>query len=216
MAGNYRVKQGDHLCSIAKGFGFSEIDTIWNDPNNAQLKQQRGNPNVLAPGDQLYIPDRELRIEPCSTDLKHKFVAHKPALKLRLVLEDLYEKPIANASCDLVLDGQLIEITTDAAGRIEQPIGPDTKGGVVIVHDAQTPYQDDQIAFKIGYLDPVDQVSGQVGRLENLGYNPGDGTPGTADQFESAVEEFQCDNSLNVDGICGPDTQAKLKQIHGC
>ena len=37
-----------------------------------------------------------------------------------------------------------------------------------------------------------------------------------ADALESAVEEFQCDNNLTVDGICGPVTQAKLKQVAGC
>jgi hypothetical protein len=34
-------------------------------------------------------------------------------------------------------------------------------------------------------------------------------------QFRSAVEEFQCDNQLTVDGKCGPNTQAKLKAVHG-
>jgi murein L,D-transpeptidase YcbB/YkuD len=34
--------------------------------------------------------------------------------------------------------------------------------------------------------------------------------------FLSAVEEFQCDHGLTVDGKCGPATQARLKQAHGC
>ena len=70
------------------------------------------------------------------------------------------------------------------------------------------------LPIKIGYLDPVEEVSGQIGRLDNLGYFPGDGTD--EDQFKSAIEEFQCDNGLTVDGDCGPGTQAKLKEIHGC
>jgi len=35
-------------------------------------------------------------------------------------------------------------------------------------------------------------------------------------KFRSAVEEFQCDHDLTVDGDCGPQTQAKLKQVYGC
>jgi peptidoglycan hydrolase-like protein with peptidoglycan-binding domain len=35
-------------------------------------------------------------------------------------------------------------------------------------------------------------------------------------RFKSAVEEFQCDHGLAVDGKCGPKTQAKLEEIHGC
>jgi peptidoglycan hydrolase-like protein with peptidoglycan-binding domain len=34
--------------------------------------------------------------------------------------------------------------------------------------------------------------------------------------FRSAVEEFQCDHGLTVDGDCGAQTQAKLLSVHGC
>ena len=59
MAGNYTVKQGDHLSSIANAFKFSTYQTIWDHPHNAALKAQRVNPNVLYPGDVLYIPDKD-------------------------------------------------------------------------------------------------------------------------------------------------------------
>jgi peptidoglycan hydrolase-like protein with peptidoglycan-binding domain len=29
------------------------------------------------------------------------------------------------------------------------------------------------------------------------------------------VQEFQCDHQLKVDGVCGPQTQAKLVDAHG-
>lgn len=216
MAGSYTVKQGDHLSSIAKTYGFSDYNTIWNDPNNADLKSLRVNPNVLLPGDILFIPDREQRLEQKGTEIRHKFVAHRPPLKLRLVLEDLFEMPIANAECDLLLDGDTFHLTSDDTGKIEHDIKPDTKGGMLIIKDSQTPFNGDAIPIKIGYLDPVEEFSGQLARLDNLGYFPGDGSADTTDQFESAVEEFQCDNNLPVDGICGPATQAKLKEVHGC
>jgi Putative peptidoglycan binding domain/LysM domain len=211
MTGYYTIKQGDYLPSIAKQFGFSDYRTIWDDPRNAELKEQRENPNVLFPGDFLYIPDRSLRVETRHTDARHKFVLHRPAVRLRLVLEDFLERPIANAQCDLVLEGEVFHITTDGGGKIEQPIRPDTRSALLIIHDAQTPYDGEQIPIQIGYLDPVDETSGQLARLDNLGFFAGD-----ADQFESAVEEFQCDNGLAVDGICGPITKAKLTQVHGC
>jgi hypothetical protein len=215
MAGYYTVKQGDHLSSIAKALGFSDYQTIWNDGNNAALKQQRQNPNVLFPGDQLYIPDREPRVEPRPTEVRHKFVKHGPTLKLQLVLEDQYEKPIANAECELTLDGNVLQVVTDATGKIVHPITPDTKDAMLVIKDPQTPFSYIQIPIKIGYIDPVDQVSGQAARLNNLGYDAGDGSDDDADQFQSALEEFQCDQGLTVDGKCGPATQAKLKQVHG-
>jgi peptidoglycan hydrolase-like protein with peptidoglycan-binding domain len=71
----------------------------------------------------------------------------------------------------------------------------------------------------------VDEVSGQIGRLNNLGYDAGELDSPVAspeqerhrsEHFRSAVEEFQCDHGLLVDGICGARTQAKLEEIHGC
>src|SRR4029077_4593241 len=134
------VKQGDHLSGIAKSFGFSDYRTIWNDSNNAALKQQRLNPNVLFPGDLLYIPDRQLRVEDRNTDVRHKFVAHRPIVKLRVVLEDLYEKPIASAPCDLVLENDALHLTTDGSGKIEQQILPGTRSATLIIKDCQTPF----------------------------------------------------------------------------
>jgi len=216
LAGNYTVQQGDHLSKIAHAMGFSSYHTIWDHPNNAALKQQRQNPNVLFPGDVLFIPDRETREESRPTDQKHKFQKKKPDLKLRLTLEDIYEKPIANASCVLMLGGDTRTVTTDGSGKIEQDIKPDVHDATLTIQDAQTPFQGSQIAIKIGDLDPVTEVSGQTARLNNLGYCAGAVDQPDADAFESAVEEFQCDNNLTVDGICGPQTQAKLKQAHGC
>jgi hypothetical protein len=212
----YTVKQGDHLSSIAKAFGFSDYCTIWNDSNNSALKQKRQSPNVLYPGDLLYVPDRQLRVEARNTDKRHTFVAHRPIVKLRLVLEDLFERPIVNADCDLLLENELLHLTTDGRGQIEQQIRPDIHSALLIIKDAQTPFKDEEIPIRIGHLDPVEEVSGQVARLNNLGYFAGDAAISDSDQFRSAVEEFQCDNSLKVDGICGPGTQTKLKQVHGC
>src|SRR5207302_11207333 len=99
MAGSYTVKQGDHVPGIAWRFGFSDYLVIWNHPNNAELKKKRQNPNVLYPGDSLYIPDRKEGEYSRPTDQKHQFVVKRKPLKLHLTLRDQYETPIANAAC---------------------------------------------------------------------------------------------------------------------
>jgi putative peptidoglycan binding protein len=212
----YTVLQGDHLSKIAKDNGFTDYTFLWDHPNNSDLKKQRQNPNILLPGDQLFIPDMEQKQESGPTDKHHKFTVDKKTLKLRLVLEDIYEKPIAGAQCALLLDGQIYQLTTDGNGKLEQEIPLDAKEGTLTIRGDQTPFANEVIAIKIGHLDPIDELSGQVARLNNLGYFAGklDGSDTAA--FESAVEEFQCDHSLKVDGDCGPKTQAKLKQVHGC
>jgi len=216
VAGNYTVRQGDHLSKIAKAFGILDYRKIWNDPNNADLKQQRQNPNVLLPGDSLFIPDLKTGTESVSTDQKHTFVVKKPDLKLRLILEDQYAEPLANASCVLALGYDSRDVQTDGNGSIEQDLQPDVHDASLTIQDARTPLNNTQIAIKIGDLDPVDEISGQIARLNNLGYLAGDVNQPDQTAFESAVEEFQCDQSLTVDGDCGPNTQAKLKQVHGC
>jgi hypothetical protein len=217
MAGYHKVSQGEHVSGIAWQYGFSDYLVVWNHPNNADLKSQRQNPNVLFPGDSLFIPDFKQGEYARPTDKQHQFVLKRPTLKLRLILEDQYEKPIANATCLLTVDPDSHQVTSDGSGKVELEIQPSASKGTLVIQDAQqTPYAGMSIQFKIGNLDPVDQVSGQQGRLSNLGYFSGaiDGNTGT--DFESAVEEFQCDQGLTVDGICGPRTQAKLKQVYGC
>lgn len=212
----YTVKQGDHLSKIAKDNGFTDYTVIWDHPENAGLKKQRQNPNILLPGDQIFIPDMEQKQESGPTDKRHTFTVDTKPLKLRLVLEDIYEKPIAGAMCALLVGDQTFQLTTDGQGKLEQEIPLDATQAYLTIRGDQTPFEHDIIPIKIGHLDPVAELSGQIARLNNLGYFAGalDGSDQPA--FESAVEEFQCDHGLKVDGDCGPKTQAKLKEVHGC
>ena len=214
------VVQGEHLSSIAKKYGFPTYKLIWDHPQNAALKKERQNPNVIFPGDKLFIPEARQKQVGRSTGQTHRFVLKTDTLKLRLVLEDLYEKPIDNAECELAVDGQVFKLKTDGKGKIEQVIAPDTRAATLTIKDPRTPNNGVAIPIRIGDMDPVDKESGQKARLNNLGYfaGPLDGRTAQENQalFVSAVEEFQCDHSLTVDGKCGPATQAKLKQVHGC
>jgi N-acetylmuramoyl-L-alanine amidase len=216
MPDYYTVQQGDHLSKIAKDNGFTDYTVIWDHPENADLKKQRQNPNVLLPGDQIFVPGMEEKQESGATDKRHTFTVDKKILKLRLVLEDIYEKPIAGAQCALLVGDQTFQVTTDGQGKLEQEIPLDSTEAFLAIRGDQTPFANEVIAIKIGHLDPIDELSGQIARLNNLGYFPGNLDGSDADAFQSAVEEFQCDHGLKVDGDCGPKTQAKLKEVHGC
>ena len=216
MPTRHVVQQGEHLSSIAAQYGFNDYTVIWNHADNADLKQVRVNPNVLLPGDVIVIPEKETKDEPGETTKRHTFKLATKPLMLRLVLEDALEKPISNARCDLYLDGEKSTVTSDGQGKIEQRIAAGTGTATLVMNTEETPYSGLQLSIGIGQLDPLDTLSGQASRLNNLGYFAG--TPASTDdaQFQSALQEFQCDEKLAVDGKPGPLTQAKLKSVHGC
>jgi len=70
-------------------------------------------------------------------------------------------------------------------------------------------------AVQIGNLDPIDTLSGVQGRCNMLGFNCGkvDGVMG--EKTRIGVKEFQYQHELDVDGIPGPKTKAKLQQVFG-
>jgi hypothetical protein len=216
----HTVAQGEYLSGIAKHYGFSSYKAIWDHTENASLKKKRQNPNVIFPGDRLFIPEKREKQETRATGKTHRFVLKAEKLKLRLVLEDLYEKPIGNAQCELRVENEVFRLVTDGKGKFEKDIAPGVHSAVLILKDPQSPLSEVIIPIKIGHMDPVDEESGQKARLNNLGYlaGPLDGKQEEEKTwvFLSAVEEFQCDHDLAVDGKCGPATQAKLKQVHGC
>jgi hypothetical protein len=216
MASHYTVKPGDYVAKIAEENGFYDFLTIWEHAQNKQLKEKRKNPNVLAPGDELFIPDKTLKKESGATGQLHRFQVKPGKLLLRLVLEDLYGKPVANAKCELRVDGALFQLVSAADGKIEKEIPLTAQDAELVVTDGETALKNVKLKVQIGHLDPVEELSGQKARLSNLGYYLGSLDKDDAPQFRSAVEEFQCDQGLTVDGDCGAKTQAKLKEIHGC
>jgi len=219
MATNHVIQQGEHLSHIAAEYGFRDYLTIWDHPNNAALKEKRQNPNVLFPGDSVFIPDKEEKSVSGPTGKMHRFRLKEKPLMLRVVIRDFDRKPLANTKCTLQIDGQEKKLTTDGQGLISLPIPKDAEEGLLVFDDLLVPFTL-STPTKIGHLDPVVEVSGQKARLNNLAYfaGPFEGKSEEENEalFLSAVEEFQCDHGLVVDGKCGPNTQAKLKQVHGC
>jgi hypothetical protein len=221
MASTHIVQAGDHISSLAEKYGFVKYETIWNHPENAELKALRKNPNVLHPGDKVHIPDRELRTVDRAVDARHKFTREIQELNLRIVLNRVYNKPYANTPCTVVFGAEKTDLTSDGKAQIEHVIDRSLTDGRVAVKDrivvgANAVPIDRDVVLKIGFLDPAEEVSGQIARLANLGYYRGPETPVDDAEFVSAVEEFQCEHELVVDGKCGHLTQAKLVSVHGC
>jgi len=218
------TRQGEHIGRLAKQNGLASYLTIWNHAENADLKSLRENPNVLFPGDDVFIPEKETKWYSAATEKRHKYKLHAKRLRLRVVVQDQTGEPVPDQEAILLMDGALDTVQSGADGMIDKPI-PATLERAVLLFQGQDPPFQGPVEMRVGYLDPIDTESGWVARLNNLGYRAGSTEPlptdGTADPDaqkarQSAVEEFQCDNGLTVDGICGPRTQAKIKDVYGC
>jgi N-acetylmuramoyl-L-alanine amidase len=151
-------------------YGFTDYRAIWDHPNNADLKSKRENPNVLFPGDLLYIPDRKVGQYSRSTDRKHKFVLKRKPLKLRLTLTDQYEKPISNTAFVLSVDSNSYNLTSDGQDKIEQEIPCAAQRAMLpIPNTEETPHKGLSIPIKIGHLEPRREYLGTAGAIGKPG-----------------------------------------------
>lgn len=82
--GKYLIKPGDCIDSIAYRFSHHPA-TIWNHPDNAELKSIRENPNVLLKGDRLTVPEIQTKKVTGATEERHLFV-RRGRVKLRLLI----------------------------------------------------------------------------------------------------------------------------------
>jgi len=207
---DYTVQQGDCISSIAQQHGFS-WQTIWNHANNAGLRAKRQSPNVLLPGDVLFIPDKEEKIHPGPTEKRHTFKKKGVPAKLRLKIE-FNDEPRANQPYFLQIDGRHYSGNTDAQGRLAHSIPLDARKGKLKVG---IPPDQDEYDLDLGHMDPVDEVSGVQARLNNLGFDcgPADGKMGP--DTEAALRSFQEKHKLQVTGKADAATRAKLVDIHG-
>lgn len=208
QASRHVVTLGDHLSRVASTNGFRSYVPLSDDPDNAPLMKLRKTPHILGVGDPVDIPPLEGREVERPTEQRHRFHAQIPELVVRMKHLTWTGDPIAAPSAALG-DGKPLEITVAGAGTFSLPITP-------LIDRLLLTVDKTDILARIGFLQPIGTLAGARERLTNLGYEAGDKDDAADLQLRSAVEEFQCDQHLAVDGTIGPDTRARLVKVHGC
>ncbi|MGH9405567.1 MAG: peptidoglycan-binding protein [Terriglobia bacterium] len=203
----HTIESSECISSIALENGLF-WETIWNHPQNADLKQRRKDPNILFPGDVLFIPDLELKQELRSTETHNCFVKRNNLVILRLRLLDDF-KPRAGLKYTLVINGISFSGQTDGEGHLRQHIPADATGALLLT--AEDAYNVD-----IGVLDPIMENSGVQHRLSNLGYLSEAATGEIDDATTAALSRFQKEHGLNATGDLNQETRNKLQSVHGC
>ena len=212
MAESYEVKQGDTLLSIAQAFGFRSWEPIWNDEGNAKLREARPDPQVLAPGDVVHIPEKKGKAVKVATLKKHTFTAKVLKSVFRTAVLDEAGKPLANKRYSLTVGEKKKSGTTDDKGMIELEVPPQPADGVLEL-DLES---GKKLTFKlkVGHLDPIDRISGVKARLTNLGFLCGEVNDTVNDELKIALRNFQIVHKLKVTGEADADTRRILLQRH--
>lgn len=215
MPATHVVKPGEHLGAIAKRYGYENFSALWEHPDNAALKAKRKDPLQLAPGDELFVPDRVQLIFKRETESSHDFQVHLDTVLLKLRLLDFDGKPRKDAPVivrvEAPADGGATskaqqELLTDGDGNLTIEISKHVDRGSVEVDGVELP-------LAIGGLDPVETETGVAQRLNNLGYLLLDGAL-DPDQLRLAILDFQADNDLALTGLAA-DVADKLAEVYG-
>lgn len=203
----YVVKQGEYLEKIAHAMSF-DPDQVWNDPKNAELKKQR-DPNMLHPGDILYVPDRKRKWLPLKVGAENLYVASVPATTVHLSFKHL-NKPRANEPYVIHGMGEPEEGTTDGDGALEVRVP-------VHVREIQVTFPQSYVTYAvhIGDMDPIDEPSGVRKRLQHLGFYPADGAADLDVADAQGIRAYQRARGLPETGTLDDATKASLLEDHG-
>jgi len=211
---HHTVEQGECLASITKHYCLSDYRLIYDHPQNADFKRKRPNPNIIYPGDVLFIPDKELKEESRSTDQRHKFKLKGQLVLLRIVVKDEQAQPYASKKYKLTVAG--IEYTgmTNGQGLLEQKIPADATEGELKLWTGNNEMSLHGWKLSIGHLDPVETATGVQARLNNLGFYCGavDGIVGP--MTSDALREFQAAEGLPQTGAINGATRNRLQSKH--
>ncbi len=203
----YIVKQGDCLSSISDKYGLS-WKKIWDHPKNSQLKEQRKDPNVLFPGDKLFIPDKEEKAAAAATGQKHRFRRKGVPEKLELILY-LEGEPRRDEDYELEINGKFVRGKTDGQGKVSISIPPRAQRGKLILIKTG-----EEFNLELGHLDPITEITGVQARLANLGYDV-EVSGKWEERSKEALKLFQKQNELDPSGEIDEPTRSKLKEVHG-
>lgn len=199
------VKQGDGIASIAWQAGHF-WETVWNDPANTALREARGMPEVLLPGDRVFIPPLQPKSVRISTGKRHVFRRRGVPSRLQIRLAQGGE-PRRGLAYTLEVDGVKHKGESDGDGWIRQWVPPDARQGELRLGDGTV----HRLTF--GTLFPVTDERGIRQRLSHLGILPWKAE--SAVSPEEAVAAFQRLHGLTPSGQADEQTQKTLVEAHG-
>ena len=215
MAKTHTLARGETIVDIALQNGFRTWETIWEHAGNEELRKERPNPNVLAQGDKIYIPDKEVEYRECATNQRHIFRVKAIREYLQQTLLDENGDPMAGLDYELKAGDKTYRRKTSSTGLLREEVPVDAKTATLKLWMREG--DDSSVVewtINLGHLEPVDTTYGLKARLNNLGYSCGTVNDTFDDKTEEALRLFQQDYGLPVTGKNDEATSAKLLEQH--
>jgi hypothetical protein len=211
------VRQGEYLTLLAYQRG-ADVDAVWQHEKNSELREARMSRDILAPGDIVWLPVVEEKLQSLATQSSNAFRVDVPKNHIRLVF----------AQDGLPLKKEAYVIT----GLGDEPLDGETDDDGVVTFEAPLSTTQVRLTFiernlrhdvRIGHLDPIESEEGVRQRLENLGHagwviapRPHDPIhEWTAERMDHAVRSFQRSADLAVTGTIDDALRAALLDAHG-
>jgi hypothetical protein len=207
----HTVLPGECLGSIADHYGFTHPSIIYDHPANEALRRARPDPNVLLAGDEVVIPDRQVRVVNGATGQRYRFMVDRQPSWLRLRLLNPDGTPRAGLPYRIEYQGQVFPGTTGGDGTIVHEVPAWLPFAMVFVTENG---REQQYRVALGYLDPVTDENGLRQRLRNLGYYVD--VPGVPESIllRHAIHAYQHANDLTVNGSADTALYGKLLVEH--
>ncbi len=208
----HEVQQGESAMMLAAANGLL-MSTLWDHPNNAELKKLRKDPHILKPGDRIFIPALAVNEEDGATEQTHRFEIRSQKTKLKLVLKE-NDKALAHLKYKLKIGTKVIDGRTKGDGSIEEDVPITATQAELRV----SPGEEGERFYiiQLASLDPITEISGVQARLKNMGFPITSLSDQLDDETREALRQFQEKYSLNVTGEPDASTQNKIKEVYGC
>ena len=202
----HRVQRGECINSIADRYGLFP-DTVWDAPENEALREQRGDPSTLMPGDMVFVPDVRPKTEKCFTGHRHRFRRKGVPAKLRIQVGD-EDEPMAGVPFSIDVEGAITSGETDDDAVLEVWVSPQARRATLAM-------EEETFELAIGTMAPAGEVSGVQARLNNLGYYVGDEDGVLGEHTQRALYAFQAaDPALEPTGELDDATIAAIARAH--
>ena len=202
--------------SIARLYGFVNWHVIWDHPDNEELRKLHPNPEMLAPGDEVAIPDKEAREVSVSKGASADTSLKQETTLLRLaVYVDPENKGPKKAKWELQVEGvdgpERGDLPADGTITTEVPAMAEAAELKLFLTGRDEP--DETYQLTLGGLDPASTIAGAQERLRRLGYECGDVDGEFGVRTRSALLTFQEMNDLDPSGGLDQPTVNKLVDL---